>query len=183
MPLFSSTTTLSTSPKSNGHRQSFSSVSNFLAGFSPTSTTSGRGHHSRPSLPLFASISRNLERALTRALEPVLQPNLVTPSRPPTSRSASMPLLISKAPFMPSRPDHRRRASHMELEQDSSDDQSVYDSFAPSLRVSDFPYYPRGNVYQREESLQGHKRRARIGKNISSERCCRRQGTVSRHSL
>jgi hypothetical protein len=144
VPLLSPHAPSSNPPESNGRSRSVSSVSTFLARFSPASTTSGRGHRPRPSLPLFASMSRNPERSISQALEPVLQPNMAHPSRVPNTRSVSMPLMTTQAPFMPNAPNHRRRASHVGVEPDSSDDESGYDLFLPSLHARNFPYHPRG---------------------------------------
>lgn len=110
-----------------------SSMSTVLRAAPPQPLLNGPRHRNRLSLPVLPAPVRHLDRAMERTLQPDLSLKIEIEPRPRT-RSTSLSTTLERTPFQRPSPGQQRRQSRIEAEADSSDDESVYDLFAPHFR-------------------------------------------------
>ena len=140
MPIkVSSSTDLSSSSskRSCSTSMSSSSVSPHITPRAPMSVSSlicGRGHRMRLPLPETTSSTGQSEVMVSHTLRSALKPNFGAALQPSHTRSVSlMTSPPSGAPFVRHRPVARRRETVFESDEDSSDEDTVYDLFPPRL--------------------------------------------------
>ncbi|EAT78551.2 hypothetical protein SNOG_13926 [Parastagonospora nodorum SN15] len=114
-------------------QRSTSSMSTVLRAAPPQPLVNGPRHRTRLSLPALPAPVRQLDRAMERTLQLDLTLKIETEPRP-RPRSTSISTTLDRTPFQRRSPGQQRRQSRIEAEADSSDDESVYDLFAPHFR-------------------------------------------------